>query len=144
MKTGRRAIKSLVAVLCAVLCVFSLWGCNVSETSLPKGMDPDKALAKAQSIATSISKGEFEAVADQFSDELKEDLTAEKLREGLEAEVEKRGEITDFLSWSMRGASDDEAGEYAVVVLVCKCERGSASFMICLDKENKICGLSVK
>lgn len=144
MKKGKRILKTVTALLCVVLCLAGLCGCNASSTSLPSGMDPDKALAQAQEIAMNLSKGEFEAVADQFSDDLKAQLTLEYLRESLSEKVEKDGTITKYLSWSMRGASDDEAGEYAVIVLVCKCEKGSATVTVCLDTEMKICGLSMK
>lgn len=144
MKTGKRALKRVIALISMILCLATLCGCGVSGTSLPKGMNPDKALSQAQGIAMSLSKGEFETVAEQFSEEMSSQLTLEDLRETLEDEVEKHGAITKYLSWSMRGASDDETGEYAVVVLVCKCEKGSATFTVCLDKNSKICGLYMR
>ncbi len=140
----RFVFRSVLVVLCALLVAVTLCGCGLSGTSLPKGMDPDKALSQAQEIAMSLSKGEFEGVAEQFSEEMKAQLSSEDLREALKDEVEKRGTVTKYLSWSMRGASDDEAGEYAVVVLVCKCEKGSATFTVCIDKDSKICGLYMK
>ncbi len=136
--------KGVLTALCALLIAVILCGCGFSGTSLPKGMNPDKALSQAQEIAMSLSKGEFDKVADRFSDEMKAQLSAQDLREALEDEVEKRGAVTKILSWSTRGASDDETGEYAVFVLVCKCEKGSATFTICLDKESKICGLYMR
>lgn len=142
MNTGKIILKCIAVIMCVALCVVTLCCCNIAGTSLPAGMDPDKTLSRAQEIAMSISKGELESVEDSFSDEMKAQLSAEDLSDALE-EIEKKGAITKYLSWSMRGASDDEAGEYAVVVLVCKCEKGSASFTICLDKDSKICGLSM-
>ncbi len=136
--------KGVLITLCMLLVMVVLCGCNTSSTNLPKGMDPDKALSQAQDIAMSLSKGEFDKVADQFSDDMKTQLTAQALRDALEDEVEKRGAVTKYLSWSARGASDDEAGEYAVFVLVCKCEKGSATFTVCLDKNSKICGLYMR
>lgn len=136
--------KGVLITLCMLLVIATLCGCNMSSTNLPKGMDPDKALSQAQGIAMSLSKGEYDKVAEQFSDNMKAELTVQDLRDALEDEVEKRGAVTKILSWSTRGASDDETGEYAVFVLVCKCEKGSATFTICLDKESKICGLYMR
>ncbi len=144
MKTGMRTLKRVIALICVILCFATLFGCGISGSKLPKGMDPDKTLSQAQEIAMSLSKGEFEGVAEQFSEEMKAQFSLEDLREALKDEVEKRGAVTKYLSWSMRGASDDEAGEYAVIVLVCKCEKGSATFTVCIDKDSKICGLYMK
>ncbi|MBQ7999645.1 MAG: DUF3887 domain-containing protein [Ruminococcus sp.] len=142
MNTGKIILKCIAVIMCVALCVMLLCGCNMSGTSLPAGMDPDKTLSRAQEIAMSISKGEFDSAEDSFSEEMKAQLSTEDLNDALE-KMEKKGAITKYLSWSMRGASDDEAGEYAVVVLVCKCENGSATFTICLNKDSKICGLSM-
>lgn len=139
-----KTVVHLLSYLCLLLVAFAFSGCSLSGAPIPEGMDSESTIAMAQDIAVSLSKGEYDAVAEQFSDEMKAQLSAQSLRDALSKDISKRGEVTKFLSHSIRGGVDDEAGEYAVVVLVCKCENGTSTFTISIDTDMKICGLYMK
>lgn len=75
---------------------------------------------------------------------MKEALDADGLEDALGTQLDSLGAFKEFKTEATQGGSDSEIGDYAIAVLICEYEEGSATYTISIDSAGNICGLYMK
>lgn len=125
-----------------VFLCFLLGAC--AGTALPDGFTEADVLASAENVITLLSCGEYEAVADTFSTQMAQALDAEGLEAAIGSRLDALGGFGAFKSRATTGKSDAVIGDFAVAVIVCSYENGTATYTISIDENGNVCGLYMK
>jgi len=128
--------------LALALALAALAGC--SSGSLPEGFVKEDVQREAEDVVTLLSAGEYDTVEALFSSDMKAALDAAALEKALGPQLEKLGAFDSVTSEAVAGGKNDQVGDYAVAVLVCKYENGSATYTISIDADGLVCGLYMK
>lgn len=118
--------------------------CACSLNALPEGFEEKSVLAKAQSVVHLLINEDYESVAGTFSAQMSARLDARALKNALGDSVKRLGAFKEYISMAATGSSDAEIGDFAVAVLVCAYEGGTATYTISIDSDGKVCGLYMK
>ncbi|MBE6990101.1 MAG: DUF3887 domain-containing protein [Ruminococcaceae bacterium] len=131
-----------IAVFISLLCLaLLLTACGKKQ--LPAGFEKNEVINTAKTAVGLLNERDYDGVAAQFSSEMKE-LDAKKLEEVLDPLLTELGDFDKFTSESVSGANSSEIGDYAVAVLGCQYQNGTATYTISVDKAGRICGLYMK
>lgn len=136
-------MKKLICAALALLLFFGAAACSSGGGSLPEGFDEEETVSLAKSAVKALSEKDYETVASYFSPAMG-DFGATELEDALDAQIDALGPFDSFASEAHSSGSDPGIGEYAVLVLVCKYEKGRATYTISVDENQMICGLYMK
>ena len=135
--------KATLALSMAVLCLCLLLGACFAG-KLPEGFVKEDVISKAEGVITLLSSKDYEGTAATFSDKMGKSLDAKSLESAIGSQLDDLGEFKEFKSEATVGKKDATIGDYAVAVIVCAYENGSATFTISIDANGDTCGLYMK
>lgn len=125
----------------ALLICLSLGAC---AAALPEGFSQEDVSVRARETVSLLNDRDYGAVVETFDATMKEALDEARLREAFDGPLDRLGAFADFKSEALAGKSDPKIGEYAVAVLVCSYENGTATYTISINAEGEVCGLFIK
>ena len=128
-------------LLSLFLFLLLLTGCRGNP--LPEGMEEDAALEAGLEVVIALTKGEYEAVAERFREDVREGVTADQLKTLLESAAEDAGaykEVTD----SMVTGRESGGEEHAVAVFWAKYEKENLLFEVAFDPDMALIGLRIE
>ena len=128
------------AILSLVL-LFSILLCGCKAAPLPEGFSEEAVLSTAKEAIALLSVQDYDGAYELFSADMKAGLDAAGLESALGAQLKALGGFVEYKSTAVAGANNDDVGDFAVSVLVCKYENGSATYTISVDSDGLICGL---
>ena len=134
--------KFLVLALAFALALSALAGC--SSGKLPEGFVKEDVVKEAEDAVKLLSDGDYDSMEKRFSSDMKTALDADALEKALSPQLEKLGAFDSVTSTAVTGGKNDQVGDYAVAVLVCRYENGSATYTVSIDADGFICGLYMK
>ena len=134
-------IKLMVTSLLLGL-IFFLGACAPKE--LPEGFDEANVTSIAKEVIVQMSEGDFEAVVEQFTPEMKKALDAKALEDSVGGILKDLGEFKGHKKVSTTSSKNEEIGEFAVVIITSTYENGNATYTISVDKNDQIVGLYLK
>ena len=135
----RRKIGRIMAVLLAIVLLTACAG-----KDLPEGFVEEEVLDRARNVASLMTAEDYEGTAALFSPAMAEKLDAATMEETVGDQIRELGEFEAITTEKVAGASDKDAGDVAVVVLVCKHTNGKATYTISIDRDDRICGLYMR
>ena len=138
MKT-KRILSAVLALSMALL----LFGCGAAP--LPEGFDEEKVTARAEEIVGYASSGDYDAIIACLRSDLSSSVTADQLKESWAPTYDKIGAFQSVDQTALYGTKDKSTGEeYAVAVVVCTHENGSAIYTLSFDADLNLVGLYLK
>ena len=144
MKQWKRRAGALVLAVTVALGLFLLAGCKGKP--LPEGMDKDTAQAKAEEVLALLNEENYDEVADQFRQDVREEygITADTIEQAMEnvADAGAYVKLTD--STVVGGENENFDGEYAVAVLYCKHEKKKVVYQFSIDPSYQLIGFSAQ
>ncbi len=126
----------------AALCVLLLTGCGGAK--LPDGFEQEKVLAAAESTLEKINALAYDAVTDELREDLRGQLTAGQLEEAWGARLDELGAFEEIRNTSFQGTAGQDGEEFAVVILQCAYENGTAIYTLSYDADYALVGLYMK
>ena len=136
-KHVKRIVTSLLLGL-----VFFLGAC--APKGLPEGFDEANVTSIAKEVIVQMSDGDFEAVVEQFSPDMKKALDAKALEDSVGGLLRDLGDFKGYKKVSTTSSENEEIGEFAVVIITSTYENGNATYTISVDKNDQIVGLYLK
>ena len=128
-----------------ILLVLSITLSACTSTKLADSYDEKLVTERAKEIVAMINSQNFDQVNAEIRDDLQDQLTAEKLEEGIGAKLVEVGAFIEYQSTATLGQKSKTSGEdYAIVVLVGKYENGNVVYTISMDANLDIVGLYFK
>lgn len=135
--------KRLLCALLALSMALFLFGCGAQP--LPEGFDEEKVTARAEEIVGYASDGDYDAIIACLRSDLADSVTADQLKESWAPTYEKIGAFQSIDKTGLYGTADKTTGEeYAVAVVVCTYENGSAIYTLSFDADLNLVGLYLK
>lgn len=129
----KKIISTLLIVFCGVLFI----GCGASKLS--SNYNEEDLKIASEKIITNLNDGKYEDVVDMGSDELKSQLSKEKIEEAYEALKGKLGKYE-----SIEKISFKEKDDIAAVIAIAKYENGKAQFTLSFNTDIKLMGIYMK
>ena len=137
MSKIRRIILPMLAVFMALMT-------SCASTKLPEGFSEEEVNAAADKVVTLISDKDFDKAVELFSAEMASKLDAAALESAIGSTIDKLGAFEKVTSRAVSGQSSDDGKKYAVAVLVCKYENGTAAYTVSIDEDGRVAGLYMK
>ena len=131
-------MKKLLPLL---LCLLLLTGCEGNP--LPAGMEESKVLDAGRQVVVALSRGEYETVAEQFREDIRETLDADRLQTLVETAAKDAGAYKELTDSMVTGRSSD-GPDYAVAVFWAKYEKENLLFEVAFDTDMALIGLRVE
>lgn len=114
-----------------------LGGCTTSKLS--DVYDEEVLKKDAQGIVNMLCDEEYDKVVDKMSENLKDKISAERLKESLQPIIDKLGNLKSISKEGVIGN-----GDLATVVEVVEFDNGKAQFTITYNEDMKLEGLYMK
>lgn len=114
-----------------------LGGCTTSKLS--DVYDEEVLKKDAQGIVNMLCDEEYDKVVDKMSENLKDKISAERLKESLQPIIDKLGNLKSISKEGVIGNED-----LATVVEVVEFDNGKAQFTITYNEDMKLEGLYMK
>lgn len=130
----------IILGIMTVLCLQA--GCMSHH--LPEAFEEEAVKNHAQKVVRQLSRGDYDVVTAQFSEEMLGALDTEELKDTVMTFMDNLGTMEEIRSQLVAGGTNDTTGDYAIVVTKCTYTQGRAVFTICFDTRDKICGLYMK
>lgn len=130
-------------IILGIITVLCLQGGCMSH-HMPKGFEEEEVKNHAQKVVRQLSRGDYDVVTAQFSAEMLGSLDTEETKDTVMTFMDNLGPLEEIRSQLVAGGTNDTTGDYAIVVTRCSHARGKATFTICFDTGDKICGLYMK
>ena len=135
--------KTMILAVALMALTWLLAGCGGAK--LADVYDKDEVTDRAKDMVELINDRDYEAVAGEVREDLRDQLTPDILSNAWDAALDKSGAFEDYKSVTVIGQKNRNSGEdYAVVVLVGKYENASRTFTIMMDENLDIVGLYMK
>lgn len=135
-------MKKVLIFFLALCLMFGLSGCGAS---LPDSFEEESVLNAAKATVEKINALDYEGVTGELREDLKEAITSQQLEEAWGARLEELGEFEEIRDSALKGTKDQSTGEeYAVVVLACAYENGTAIYTLSYDQDLALVGLYMK
>ena len=132
--------KAIVLMMAMILFLVACGGAKLADI-----FDEDEVTARAKDVVGLINDRDYEAVTGQVREDLRDQLTADTLRDALDATLDESGAFEEYKSVTVVGQKDKNSNEdYAVAVLTGKYENASRTFTISMDQDLDIVGLYMK
>lgn len=137
-------MKRCIAILLMVTgMAFLLTGCGAGKLS--DAFDKDTVKETAEQAIESINAGDYDSVCAMLSDVLKDTLTVDDLKSGVDKTIGDAGAFVEFKNEVIFGQKDKSTGEdAAVAVIVAKYENKKATYTISFDTDMKMIGIYMK
>lgn len=136
-------MKKIFTMMLASILVLSLAAC--SSAKLSEDYSEDEVISRAKEVVELINVLDYSAINAELRDDLKDTLTTEKLENALEKKVGDAGDFSEYSTVTTAGQKSKSTGEdYATVVLVCKYENATITYVISMDKNMDIVGINTK
>jgi len=135
-------MRKRAGIILGIVTILCLQGCYTHR--LPEGFDEEMVKGQAVRIIQQMSRSEYDIVTAQFSKEMIESLESSGLEDALGESITALGSLEEIQSQQVAGGQNDVIGDYAIVVTKCKYSEGRATYTICFDSQQKICGLYMK
>ena len=130
-------------VITLVLAMVMITGCGAK--ALSEDFNDEEVKKAAKNAITTLDSGDYETFSNELVSEImKEDLTADVLKNAVNQVMPDRGAFVEFSSEATFGKTDKNEEDYAVVVVVAKYESQKVTYTISLDKDLKIIGFYLK
>jgi hypothetical protein len=129
-------IKGLCCALVLGLSVL-LVGCQTA--ALPDGMTKEDSISKAEEVVTLLNQADYAGVEAICDDTMKAAASGDDLKAALADTISALGAFKSFDQEDVSSAKG-----YAVAVLKCSYENGSATYTISLDQDYLVGGLYMK
>jgi len=127
---------NLLAALFALLCMAT----SLSVTATPANPSPAQARkSSTKAVVDKLVAGDFEGVRADFNDEMKQGLSAEKMKEVWTAAIQYHGKFQ-----SQGEAANTQQQGYDVYTIRCEMERSPMEVVVAYDQNGKIGGLWVR
>ena len=135
--------KKMIAALLALAFCLSLTAC--AGKPLPEGFDAEEVGTQAEEIVGLATMGDFDSIISYLRNDLKDEITAEQLREGWAATYEKAGAFDSITKIALSGTADQTTGEeYAVAQVLVKHEKANLVYTLSFDADLALVGLYLK
>lgn len=132
-------------ILAAALLAFTWLLAACGGAKLADTFDKDEVTARAEDVVGLINDRDYEAVTDQVREDLRDQLTADTLRDAWDATLDTSGAFEEYKSETVIGQKSKSTGEdYAVAVLVGKYENATRTFTLSMDQNLDLVGLYMK
>lgn len=137
-------MRRVVKLSAVVLAVLLLAGCSSQEETepLPESMDEETVLAAGEDILNQLLAGEYEAVYEEFREDVRAGLTAEDVQNLVEPVFTEAGEYQEIDNSDVIGNSDEEEGEYGIARFRCTFSEEDVAVNIAFDLDMELIGLS--
>jgi histidyl-tRNA synthetase len=138
-----KKIKSAIFLLIMGM-VFSMFaGC--SSNKLADIYSEDEVIERAKQVVEVINTLDYIAMTDELRQDLRDQLTADQLKEAWDSKLQKAGKFKEYKATAALGQKSKSTGEdYAVAVITCKYENSNLTFTIVLDKNLDVVGMYMK
>ena len=131
----------LLLLVGMILCFFV--GC--SSNKLADIYAEDEVIARAKQVVEVIHSLDYPLMIHELREDLRNQLTAEQLKETWDAKLTKAGEFKEYTATATTGQkSKTTEEEYAVAVLTCKYVNSSLTYTIVMDKNLDVVGMYMK
>lgn len=125
--------KSIITFIAMILALTMLMGC--SSNKLSEDFDEDTLKSSAEEIVDLINNDDFETmINDKSSDEVKEAITVEQMKEAKLKVMKNAGEFQSFESETVLGDELNEE-DVAVVIIIAQYENQKVQFTIGYNKD---------
>lgn len=140
----KRKIAGLLA-LTMLASLFLLSGCGRSG-SLPEGMEEDAVKAAGQEVLDHLIAGEYQAVADAFRADLREEfgVTADSVKAAMDTTEEAGAYVKSSESTVAKGDPKNFDEPYAVAIFYCEHEEKDVIYEFSFDTDLTLVGLRIK
>ena len=104
-------MKKLCMLTAAALALMLLAGCSAQEEEtepLPESMDQETVLAAGEEILNQLLDGEYEAVYEEFREDIRANLTMESVQELIESETQEAGTYEGIEKADTIGSTEGE------------------------------------
>lgn len=137
MKKGMKL--SAAALALALL----LAGCSSQEEAepLPEGLDGETVLSAGENILNQLLDGQYEAVYEEFRENIRAELTVEDVQTLVETELEQAGAFQSIESSDTVGSTEGE--EHGIARFLCAFSEEDVAVNIAFDLDMELIGLSV-
>ena len=131
-------MKQWIPVL--LLCLL-LSGC-ARGNPLPEGMDAEEVIAAGTAVVKQAGDGEYAKVLSQFREDVREELTVERLQALIEDATAGCGDYVQVED-AMATGQESDGEEYGVAVLYAEYTEGDVLYRVAFDPDMALIGLSV-
>lgn len=130
-------MKKVISVLMVVFCGILFIGCGASKLS--SNYNEEDLKTSSENVVNYLVEGKYDEVINMGSDELKNQLTADQLKEAYSPLQDKLGkyEKVDKIVFQ-------EKDGIAIAVLIAKYENGKAQFTLSFNSDMKMVGIYIK
>jgi len=136
-------MKKAMVLMMALALTWLLAACGGAQ--LADIYDQDEVTARAEDVVSLINDRDYEAVTALVREDLRDQLTADTLRDAWDATLDKSGAFQEYKSETVIGQKSKSTGEdYAVAVLVGQYENGARTFTISMDQNLDLVGIYMK
>lgn len=140
-KKGMRS--NIMAVLLMITAALLLTGC--SSAKLSSAFDEAVVLETAKSAVGKLSNGDYEGVESMVREDLRELISGQVLKDGMESAFPDLGAFQDYASTAVVGQKNQSTQEdSAVAVLVASYENRKITYTISFDVNMQIIGFYMK
>ncbi|MEA4822936.1 MAG: DUF3887 domain-containing protein [Clostridiaceae bacterium] len=133
--------KRLTLLACGLCLVLLLAACQTG--ALPEGMDKDAVCERGMAVVDVINTGDYDAMVHELREDLRPQLTADDLRKAWDEKLTSLGGFKEYQLIQAVGTKTDGV-PYAVVVLNCAYENGTATFTLSFDTDYQLAGMYMK
>ncbi len=128
-----------VLILTAVFLIFAA-GC---AGKVPEGYDKDRLTQCAKEVVETINTLDYAAIVLELKEDLQSEVTPQSLKTAWDAKLSALGAFKSYKNIAYTSAKSGDI-VYAVVVLNCTYENGSATYTLSFDSDYDLVGLYMK
>jgi hypothetical protein len=110
---------------------------------VPDGYDKDRLTQRAKEVVETINTLDYNAVILELRQDLQSQITPESLSDAWDANLSALGAFKDYKNIAYTSTKSGNI-VYAVVVLNCTYENGSAIYTLSFDSDYELVGLYMK
>lgn len=131
----------MLAVAMLLACAVLLAGCGGEPEPLPDGVGEEELLSAGQEIVDTLISGDYQAVYDQFREDIRVELSEESVRDLAAPVLEEAGSFEGVDETSTAGSTEGES--HAIARFICAFSQEDVEFRVAFDPELTLIGLSV-
>ena len=136
-------MKKVYTLLISIFVIMSLVACSSSKLS--EDYSDDQVINKGKEVIEVINTLDYSAINNVLREDLRGDLTSDKLKEGWDSSLTKAGNFIEYTSTSTASQKSKSTGDdYAVAIINCKYENSNLVYTILMDKNMDIVGMYLK
>lgn len=138
-----RSFRTACFLLAAFAAFFGVFGCSVPP--LDAAFEASSVEAAAENMIALLNERDYDGAVSHFSDQLKSAVPAETLSSTFDPLLDRLGAFRSIKESVLSGAVEEETAKpYAVAVVICRYENGSAQYTLSFDTEYQLIGIFIK